>query len=154
MPGTYEVEAADVAAELPGIRPVFSPATKPTQAQVEEWILTADTIVEARIERNTGAQSVATDRVAALARRYIIDYTKARVLEVVYSGEDPTSMRVAVEPYLRNAADMLDAIDTLGTAAAGADPAPFQRVFGGMTERAFLVDDDDLQSGARRSLKY
>jgi hypothetical protein len=94
----YGVAVTDIAAELPGVVPggVFTQATKPSQATVTLWIADADTFVDsvirdalARIDAAGALEDApgTTDRLTALAKRYIVNDVVARVLRATYAGK-------------------------------------------------------------------
>jgi hypothetical protein len=114
MPDTYAVKPADVAAELPGLfKDGFSQVSKPTQQQVASFISDADAIVTLHLTTALGTAPTATDPNARLAVRYILDRVKAEVLRLVYTGNDPDSVRAATQPYDDLADAMLTRIDAL-----------------------------------------
>jgi hypothetical protein len=151
LANTYTVAPADVAAELPGIFPGgFSSITKPTDAQVQGFIDTADTIVTLRIRDNVGTDPANTDRAAPIARRFILNYVLGIVTRIVYAGNDPVQVNAAASAYETAGKMLLDAIDVLGEQVIGVgDAAP--QVLGNITTRSLLICDTDLdpRSGRR-----
>lgn len=154
MADTYGVVHGDIAAELPGLFPSgFSGATKPTAAQVTSFITTADTVVGLRVQDSTGTTPDVTDRAAALAQRYIIEATKAQVMRVVYTGNDPVQVKAAVEPYEKLAESILASIDAMGEQAAGIGEAASRVVVSTpytvpTVYREMVINDDDLDAGS------
>jgi hypothetical protein len=146
----YGVTHADISAELPGLFPGgFSAGTKPTDAQVTAFISIADTIVALRIDQNTGIHGAATDRAASLAKQYIVEWVKAKVLEIVYAGNDPVQVSAAVDPVRSLAKEMLTAIDLMGTQAEGiGDPDPRVTVGEVLPVRDLVITNEDLDAGS------
>lgn len=154
---TYDVAPADVAGELPGLFPGgFSATTAPTSDQVQGFIDAADAIVTLAITDFVGMPPSLTDKAAAMAKRYVIEYTKALVVRVVYAGRvDPSAIGQLASPYEINAAAMLKALELLGSQAIGTgDASP--RVLTSMgssslPSRDLLIETVDLDpnSGLR-----
>lgn len=153
---TYGVTPADVAAELPGLFPGgFTVATKPTLAQVTSMITTADTVVGLRVLDITGTNPAAEDKAAVLAKRYIIDWVKAQVLRIVYTGNDPIQVDAAAKPYADLARATLESIELLGEQAAGpGDAAPRIAYSTNPADRELLVTDEQLNAGTTRSRMF
>jgi hypothetical protein len=148
---TYTVVPADVAAELPGLFPGgFSATTRPTDAQVQGFIDTADTIVTLRVRDNVGTDPANTDRAAPIARRYILNYVLAIVTRIVYAGNDAVQVNAMAAAYDVAAKTLLDSITALGEQAIGTGTAA-PEVLGNMTTRSLMLCDADLdpRSGLR-----
>jgi hypothetical protein len=147
---TYDVSPADVAAELPGLFPGgFTALTKPTELQVQGLIDTADTVITLRIIDNVGQSPELTDKAAAIAKRYILNYVLAVVTRIVYAGNDPVQIGQAAAPYEAAAKVLLDSIDVLGAQAIGTgDASP--TTLGNMTTRSLMLCDDDLDPNCGR----
>jgi hypothetical protein len=145
MADVYGVTPADIAAELSGIMPDgFAVSTLPTLGQVTSFITAMDLAVAVAVQNASGAVPSATDRLAPLAKRVIIDRVKALVIRVVYGGNDIERVDAAAAPYERSAAVALKSITDLETQAAGAGE-PANRVISSATPtRELLVTDDDL----------
>jgi hypothetical protein len=112
MADTYGVTAQSIADELSNLMPDgFGVGTKPSQGTVEGFISDADAIVTLHVARATGVTPSPADESARLARRYIIDATKAEVIGVVYLGNDPRDIAAARGPFDKLASDMLARID-------------------------------------------
>lgn len=154
MADTYGVTAADVAAELPGPFPGgFTVATRPTAAQVTSFITTADTLAQLRVEDVTGIAPQSTDKAAVLARQYIIEWVKAKVLSIVYAGNDPVAISAAVKPYSDLAASLLESIAALAEQAVGTGEAASRIAVSGVSTaptvtREMVIDDTDLDAGS------
>jgi hypothetical protein len=157
---TYGVVHGDVAAELPGLfAGGFSANTKPAIAQVTSLISTADTIITLKVIDAAGSTPSVSDKAAALAKRYIIEWVKAQVVRIAYVGNDPTAVKQAVEPYETNAAAMMDAIEALGLQAEGDGTAVASRIVTAdqdrtATQRSLVVDDTQLDSSSSRTRKF
>lgn len=148
MADVYGVTAADVAAELPGLFPRgFSASTQPTSAQVASWIATADAIVSMKIQDVTGQAPATTDKAAALARQYVIEWVKGKVVGAVYAGNDPVQVANATKPHFDNAKTILTALSELGAQATGTGEAA-SRVVVPYTEpqRDLLITDEQLDN--------
>lgn len=151
---TYGVVHGDVSAELPGLFPGgFGAGTKPTATQVTNLITTADTIVGLRVLDVTGINPAASDKAAVLAKRYIIDWVKAQVLRIVYTGNDPADVTAAAKPYEDAAASVLESIAAMAEQAVGTgEAAPRVAVSGVSTvptvTREMVIDDTDLDRGS------
>lgn len=156
MPNTYDVSPAAVAAELPGLFPGgFTTTSMPTTEQVQGMIDAADTFVTLRITDVVGASPAASDKAASLAKRYIIELTKAQVLRVVYAGRDPFQVNAVVGSYEIAAKGYLESIDLLGSQLVGTGEAS-SRVLTSMGSstlpvRDLMITDSDLDpnSGLR-----
>lgn len=150
MPDVYGVGPADVSAELPGLFPGgFSASSLPSDVQVASWITTADTIVGMKVQDVAGAVPAATDKAAVLAKRYIIEWTKAQAVRAAYVGNDPLAVKAAAEPYEANATLLLEAIVELGAQAAGSGEAsPRVMVPYTVAQRELLVTTEQLDGDA------
>lgn len=108
MPGVYGVNPRDIAAELPGIFPSgFSSTSIPTEAQVASMITTADTMIGLRVLDITGEDPDPDADVAAIAVRYIIEWVKALVIRIAYSGRGPDIANAAAAVYSDLATSLL-----------------------------------------------
>jgi hypothetical protein len=147
---TYSVVPADVAAELPGLFPGgFTATTRPTDAQVQSFIDTADTIVTLRITDNVGQSPALSDKAASIAKRYIVNYVLAIVTRMVYAGNDPAQVNAAAAAYDGAAKSLLDSIDALAEQAVGiGEPAP--TTVGNMTMRSLMICNGDLDPRSSR----
>jgi hypothetical protein len=160
VPDTYGVVYGDVSAELPGLFPGgFTANTKPANSQVTSLISTADTIITLRVLDVAGGLPSVTDKAAALAKRYIIEWVKAQVVRIAYVGNDPTAVAQAVKPYETNADAMMAAIEALGAQAEGDGTAVASRIRTADqdrtdTQRGLLVDDTLLDSSCSRARKF
>jgi hypothetical protein len=152
---TYGVTPADVAAELPGLfAGGFSAITTPTDAQVASTITTADTVITLYVRGAVGQPPSPTDAAAPIAVRYILEWVKAQVIRVVYTGNDPVQVAQAAKPYDDLAQQLKDAITALGAQAEGeGEPAPRVVVSNTTPTRALLRGDRELDgcfNGRRR----
>lgn len=152
MPDVYGVVHGDVSAELPGLFPAgFSVATVPTDVQVTGWITTYDTIAELRVRDIAGSNPAAGDKAAVLAKRYIIEATKAEVIRAVYTGNDVERVEQAVRPHTSSAKAFLAELETLGAQAVGTGEAsPRIRTESSLPTRDFLVTDEQLDTSSSR----
>jgi hypothetical protein len=146
MADTYGVTPADIAAELPGLFPGgFSVSTVPTLAQVTSFITVADLRVTIAIQNASGALPAASDRLAPLAKRAIIERVKGQIIRIVYTGNAPADVESAARPYEDLAKDALAALTDLETQAAGAGDPPNRMVTSStVPSRDLLIDDDVL----------
>lgn len=112
---SYGVTPSDVSAELPGLFPVgFTQSTKPTFAQVTEWISRADTrvtVAAARLEDS--APNDFGEAVPAMAKDYIVEFVKGKVLQAVYAGQDPAALASILQPQFSAAKDALQSLKDL-----------------------------------------
>lgn len=159
MASTYDVTPADVAEELAGLFPSgFSSTSVPTDEQVQQMIDAADTYVTLRITDDVGSAPALTDKAASLAKRYIIDYTKAQVIRAVYLGRDPFAVSQAAGPYEASAKLTLESIDLLGAQAVGTGEASPRVVtsMGSSTlpSRDLLIDTIDLDPNSGYRGRY
>ena len=157
MPDTYGVTPADVSAELKGLYPLgFSAATVPTDAQVTEWISTADDIVRLHLIDETGQVPAVSDAAARLAKTFIKEWVKAQVIRNAYAGQDPTSVETAAKPYADNAKTILGELDEMGSQAVGTGAeSPQIAVAYTLPDRDLIVTDDELDNcDAYRTRKY
>ena len=146
MADVYGVVPADIAAELPGLFLAgFTTTTVPTLAQVTSFITAADLTVAVAVQNASGTIPLATDRLAPLAKRVIIERVKAQVIRVVYTGNAIADVAAAAQPYEDLARTMLASITSLQTQATGVGDPP-NRVVSSSTvvSRDLLVDDSDL----------
>lgn len=149
MPSIYGVTPADIAAELPGLFPGgFSAATKPSAATVQLWIDAADATAQLHVQQTSGDPAAASATAAAIAKRYIIDWTKANVLRAVYTGNDPRDVEAAARPFETQASGHLAMLDKLGEQNVGTGTG-FSHVRGKTVSRDLLVSDVTLGAGAR-----
>lgn len=110
MADVYGVLPQDIAAELPGIFPAgFSATSTPTEAQVASMITTADTMIGLRVFNATGVDADPADPAAVIAVRYIVEWTKALVIRIAYSGRGSDVAGAAAKPYADLAAQLLEA---------------------------------------------
>lgn len=146
MPDTYGVTAADIAAELPGLFPGgFTTTTKPTLAQVTSYITAADLWVSLSIQNASGSVPAASDRLAPLAKRVIVERVKGQVIRDVYTGNDIERVNAAAAPFERAARESLKAITDLQTQATGVGDPPNRVVSSSTTPtRDLMVLDEDL----------
>lgn len=141
---TYDIAPADVAAELPGLFPGgFTATSTPTDAKVQELIDEADTIVTLRITDDVGQSPALSDKAAAIAKRFIVNYVKAEVIRLIYIGRDPAYVTSIAQPFIDSAARLLEYIDALGTQAIGTGESS-PAVTGHMTARPLVVESWDL----------
>ena len=150
MADTYGVAPADVSGELPGLFPGgFTAGTIPTFAQVTTWVSVADLRVTIAVQDVAAQLPLASDRVAPLAKRVIIERVKAQVLRVVYTGNAAQDILNATKPYDDLATATLADIAMLGAQAAGAgDPVNKIRASApGDLTRDLIVQDTDLNPG-------
>jgi hypothetical protein len=156
MADTYGVTPADVAAELPGIFPGgFSASTTPTAAQVAAFIATADLVISIAVQDVAGVAPQASDRAALLARQFIIEAVKARVIRIVYAGNDPERVAAAARPYMDNATEIRTAIEALRTQAAGiGEPAAKVQVPYTTDPRALVLGSDQLDPTYRDARRF
>jgi hypothetical protein len=150
MADTYQVTPATIAGELPGLFPNgFTQVTKPNVQQVTDFISVADLMVSIAVENASAEPPDASDRLAALARRIVIDKVKAMVLRVVYAALAPADIDSATKPYEDLAQGALASIIALGAQAAGAGE-PVNKVrtsTPGDLVRDLVVQDVDLNPG-------
>lgn len=157
MADTYLVVPADVAAELPGLFDRgFTATTRPTATQVASWIATADVIASMKVQDVTGVSPASSDRAAALARQYVIEWVKAKVMGAVYAGNDPTQVANAVRPHFDNAKTILVALTELGAQATGTGAAAARVGVPYTTpQRELLVTDEQLDDDeSNRERRY
>ena len=150
MADTYGVAPADVSGELPGLFPGgFSAGTIPTLAQVTTWISVADLRVTIAVQDVAAQLPLASDRIASLATRVIIERVKAQVLRIVYTGNAPQDVLNATKPFDDLATATLADIASLGAQAAGTgDPVNKIRTSDpGDQTRDLIVCDVDLNPG-------
>lgn len=156
MADTYGVTPAAVAGELHALFPGgFTVDTKPTLVQVTSFITTADTVVGLRVVDATGSTPAGSDKAAVLAVRYIIEWVKARVMALVFTGNDPVSVKAAVDPYDTMAGSMLTAIDAMGAQMIGTG-LPDPRVLAGgiVPDRDLVITDCDLDQSPNRRRRF
>ena len=110
MADTYSVIPSEIASELPALFPGgFSSTSTPSDEAVTSLISTADAIVSFRIDESVGlADDPAAEPNAVLARRFIIDWVKARVIRIVYTGRDPIATNAAAAPFETSSDTTLD----------------------------------------------
>lgn len=119
MPDTFAVTPDQIAAEVRGLfKDGFSQVSQVTVQQVAGFISDADAVVTLHLTTALGTAPTASDANARLAVRFIVDRVKAEVLRIVYTGNDPDSVRAATDPYDTAAAAMLDRIDALQPVAS------------------------------------
>jgi hypothetical protein len=143
---TYGVTPADIAAELPGLFPGgFTVVTVPSLSAVASYIATADTIITLQVIDATGGIPALTDRAAPLARQFIIEWVKGKVIRTVYTGNDPSMLTQAIAPYVQMTAELATAIELMGSQATGTgDAAPRTSVAYVVPDRELIVQDDTL----------
>lgn len=143
MADTYGVTPADIAAELPGLFPGgFTAGTVPTLAQVTSLISDADLRVTIAVQNASGAVPAATDRLARLAKRAIVERVKGQVIRIVYTGNAPADVAAAAKPYEDLAKDYLASLTDLETQAAGVGDPPNRMITSStIPERDLLLDD-------------
>jgi hypothetical protein len=108
MADTYGVVPRDIANELPGVFPSgFSSTSIPTEGQVASMITTADTMVGLRVLDVTGDDPDPDDATAAIAVRYIVEWVKALVVRIAYSGRGPDIANAAAAAYADLATSLL-----------------------------------------------
>lgn len=148
MADTYGVRPEDIGAELLALFPAgISAATRPSFNQVTTFISDADLAVSIAIENASGIAPQATDRVAPLARRVVIDRVKAQVIRIIFTNNDPASVNAAASPYELSAKDALLAITELTTQATGiGEPQNRMLTSPTMATRDLIICDDDLGS--------
>lgn len=112
---TYGVTPLDISAELPGLfASGFTQATKPTIDQVRSWISRSDTRVSvAAAQLEDAAPSEFANAVPAMAKDYIIEFVKGKVLQTVYAGNDPQALASILAPQFSAAKDALQALKDL-----------------------------------------
>jgi hypothetical protein len=120
MADIYGVVPADVIAELPELFPQgFATPARPTDAQVVEWISTADATISLRVYAVTGTWPDPTDKAAPIARQYIISWVKGKVMQAIYAGRADEQVKAVSVHYFETATDLLEAIADLGAQATG-----------------------------------
>lgn len=157
MPDIYGVQPDDIAAELRGLFPNgFDVDTVPTEAQVIEWISTADDIVRLHLVDSTGGVPAITDAAARLAKTFIRAWVTAQVVRVVYTGNDASAVAQASQPYSDTAKMVLKELDEMGFQAIGTGEAsPQVAVAYTLPDRELMVTDDELDSdNSFRTRKY
>lgn len=152
MPDVYGVVHGDVSAEVPGLFPVgFTAETVPTADQVTGWISTYDTIAELRVRDVAGSNPAAGDKASVLAKRYIIEATKAEVIRTVYIGNDVERVEQAVRPHAASARAFLAELESMGSQAVGTGEASSRvRTESSTSQRGLLVTDEQLDTGSSR----
>ncbi|MDP9202283.1 MAG: hypothetical protein M3P26_10200, partial [Gemmatimonadota bacterium] len=151
------VQPDDIAAELRGLFLTgFDVDSIPTEAQVIEWISTADDIVRLHLVDITGGTPAVTDAAARLAKTYIRAWVVAQVLRVVYSGQDSLAVDQASRPYSDTAKLVLKELDTMGLQAIGTGEASaLVAVAYTLPDRELAVTDDELDmDNTYRTRKY
>lgn len=119
----------------------------------------ADLIVTLAITDWTGTTPLLTDRAASLAKRYVIEATKAQVLRVIYSGRvDPLQINQLASPYELSAAAMLKSLELMGTQIVGTGAAS-PRVVSSMgasvlPTRDLMIETVDLDPNSGLRGKY
>lgn len=151
MADVYGVTPTDIAGELPAIFVGSSPASSTlTPTQLADFITQADLSITIAILNASGAEPSSSDRVAPLAKRYIIDRVKAQVIRIVYTGNAPADVDAAAKPYEMAARDALASITALETQAAGAgEPAAHVRSSSTTPTRDLIICDSDLDRSSR-----
>lgn len=157
MADTYGVTSEEVAAELRGLFPTgFDVDTVPTEAQVIEWISTADDIVRLHLVDLTGGTPAVTDAAARLAKTFIRAWVVAQVMRVVYAGNDASAVDQASRPYSDTAKTILKELDSMGLQAIGTGEASASiAVAYTLPDRELAVTDDELDmDNSYRTRKY
>jgi hypothetical protein len=151
---TYLVTAADIAAELPGLFPGgFTTETKPTEDLVESAISTFDTKVTLHVRDATGVEPSPTDVAAPLARDYIKNKVIAKVLRIVYTGNDPAEVERAARPYdeladgVRGEGGVWEAITLLGLQMVGVGAAANRVLVPSISPTRELIVTDAMLDG-------
>ena len=147
----------EVAAELRGLFPSgFDVDTVPTEAQVLEWISTADDIVRLHLVDETGQVPAVTDAAARLAKAFIRSWVIAQVVRVVYAGNDANAVEAASRPYSQTAKQILAELDEMGSQAVGTgDASASVAVAYTVPNRELAVTDDELDMDDNyRARKY
>lgn len=140
---------------MPGLFPNgFSINSRPTLAVVTALISTADIIAQLRIAKATDQPASALDpnaKGSELAKRFIKDWVEAKVARIVYTGQAPRDVALAVKPFEDARDASLLYIDALGEQAQDVAGTPFDKVRGtdGSIARDLLVTDATLGAGAR-----
>lgn len=119
MANTYDVAPADISNELPGLFPYgFATADAPvTLAMVTTFIATADTMVTLRIKQLTGAAPLNSDDAAPIAKQYVINWVLAKIIRIVYTGQDAAADFAS--PYSTSADAAWNLLTTLGDEDTG-----------------------------------
>lgn len=157
MADVYGVTPEDIAAELRGLFPhSFDIDTIPTEAQVIDFISTADDIVRLHLIDTTGGVPALTDAAARLAKTYIRAWVVAQVMRVVYAGNDASAVDLASRPYSDTAKMVLKELDDMGLQAIGTGAASAQvAVAYTLPNRELMVTDDELDmDDSYRTRKY
>lgn len=155
MADTYLVTPATIAAELPGLFPGgFTATSRPSVTQVESFISTADTMVTLKVEDLVGEMPTLTDRAAPIAVRYVIEWTKAAVIRVVYAGRDPAVINAAAGPYDALVKSLSDMLVVLGEQAIGTGESSPRVMTStdetGLPHRDLVITDVDLDPSSGR----
>jgi hypothetical protein len=146
LPDIYGVLPDEVAAELRGLFPAnFDVDTVPTEAQVIDWISTADSVVALHLVDSAGQQPALTDAAARIVKTYIRNWVKAEVVKTVYAGQDPLAIKTAAGAYSDTADMLLTELDQMGSQAVGTG-LESARVAVAYTvpDRDLVVTDDEL----------
>lgn len=146
MSDLYGVQPDDIAAELRGLFPTgFDIDTTPTEAQVIDFISTADDIVRLRLVDITGGIPAVSDAAVRLAKTFIKNWVKSEVVKVVYAGQDPLAVQAAAKTYADNADTVITALTEMGSQAIGTGEAsPQVSVAFTVPPRDLLVEDSEL----------
>jgi hypothetical protein len=143
----YGVTTEEVALEMPALFPDgFSPTTKPADSVVDNFIDTADTVAHLRVSQLSGLPADSAAEAAIIARRYVLNWTIAKVLRIVYM-RDPAAADAAARPYESAAKELYASFDILAELLASGVTTPNTR--GGISDRPLLIPDAALGEGAR-----
>jgi hypothetical protein len=149
VPDTYGVVATDISGELSNLFPAgFTSTTAPTLSQATGFISAQDAIAKLHVELAAAVAPQITDAAAPLAKRYIVEATKASAMRVLYAGQDPKSVEAAAAPFQNEAERLLGEIDKLGKLATGDDPSASRAIASDTTTnpRTPLITNDMLGS--------
>ena len=158
MADVYGVVPGDISAVMKNLFPNgFGDSTTPTKRVVADYITAADLHAQMAVRGVASGTPSSTDAAADMARRYIRDSVRVRVLMDVYEGRDPEGVERAIRVHRENEKAALEALERLGERAIGeVTESPPRRVASHLTAgyvvpRRLLVDDEDL---ARRERRY
>lgn len=147
-----------MAAELRGLFVAgFDVDTVPTEAQVIDWISTADSVVSLHLVDSAGQQPALTDAAARIVKTYIRNWVKAEIVKTVYAGQDPLSIKTAAAAYSDTADMLLKELDDMGSQAVGTGlESPRIGVAYTLPNRDLVVTDDELgdSDSMSRTRKY
>ena len=149
MADTYGVLPIDIAAELPFVFKTgdVTQADIPNRARVTEWISRADARAYLVAENIINAAPSLTDKAVPMAKEFIVQYVKAKVLAAIYAGNDPAAYATIVASAYGDAKNALQTLIDLGTqieGAGGSSPRLAISLATVATSRDLLVEDIDL----------